>query len=108
MQNYRGERAIGLIDGVYGVAVTLVALDLPARVIPTVLSGEFLTLKGVSFSVVFICQFIIMYDMWSIHKNISMQKNKEFTKGTEFISMTVLGLVVLSPGICSEMYSFFE
>jgi uncharacterized membrane protein len=108
MQNYRGERAVGLIDGVYGVAVTLVALDLPARIIPTVLSGEFLTLKGVSFGVVFICQFIIMYDMWSIHKNISMKKNKEFTKVTEIISMIVLGLVVLSPGICSEMYSLFE
>ena len=108
MQNYRGERAVGLIDGVYGVAVTLVALNLPAHVIPTILSGEFLTLKGMSFSVVFICQFIIMYDMWSIHKNISMQKNKEFTKGIEFISMMVLGLVVLSPGICSEMYSLFQ
>ena len=108
MRNYRGERAVGLIDGVYGVAVTLVALDLPAHVIPAMLAGEFLTVKGMSFCVIFICQFIIMYDMWSIHKNISMQKNKEFTKGTEVISMIVLGLVVLSPGICSEMYSFFE
>jgi len=108
MQNYRGERAVGLIDGVYGVAVTLVALDLPSRVVPTILAGEFLTIKGTAFSVVFICQFIIMYDMWSIHKNISMQKNKEFTKRVEFISMMVLGLVVLSPGLCSEMYSLLE
>lgn len=108
MRNYRGERAVGLIDGVYGVAVTLVALDLPAHVIPTILAGEFLTVKGMSFCVIFICQFIIMYDMWSIHKNISMQKDKPLTKGVEFISMMVLGLVVLSPGICSEMYSFFN
>jgi len=108
MQNYRGERAVGLIDGVYGVAVTLVALDLPSRVVPTILAGEFLTIKGTAFIVVFICQFIIMYDMWSIHKNISMQKNKELTKRVEFISMMVLGLVVLSPGLCSEMYSLLE
>jgi uncharacterized membrane protein len=89
----RAERSLGLIDGVYAVSVTLMAIDLPKIILPFLRSGNLFSIEPMAYVAVYVFQFLIIYDMWMIHKNISMTENKAFSKKTEFISMVVMGLV---------------
>jgi hypothetical protein len=104
----RAERSLGLIDGVYGVAVTLVAIDVPKILMPYIRSGDFLTMEPVFYLASYVFQFLLMYDMWMIHKNISMRNEHAFSKKSEFISMAIMGLVILSPGLVGDAFSIFE
>jgi hypothetical protein len=104
MSTTRAERSLGLIDGVYGVAVTLVAIDVPKTMLPYLRSGDWFSIEPVAFFVVYVCQFLIMYDMWMIHKNISMESEEKFSKVSELISMILMGIVILSPGIIEDAF----
>jgi uncharacterized membrane protein len=104
----RAERSLGLIDGVYAVSVTLMAIDLPKIILPFLRSGNLFSIEPMAYVAVYVFQFLIIYDMWMIHKNISMTENKAFSKKTEFISMVVMGLVILSPGIIGDSFEIFE
>ena len=103
----RAERSLGLIDGVYGVSVTLVAIDIPRSVLPFFIAGNWLSIEPITHLAVYIFQFLLMYDMWMLHKNISMKDEESFSRKTELMSMLVLGLVVFSPGIVSESHKIF-
>jgi hypothetical protein len=45
-----------------------------------------------------------MYDVWMIHKNISMKSEEKFSKTSELISMILMGVIILSPGIIEDAF----
>jgi uncharacterized membrane protein len=108
MSTTRAERSLGLIDGVYAVAVTLVAIDVPKTVFPYLRSGDWFSIEPIAFLLVYVCQFLIMYDVWMIHKNISMKNEEKFSKISELISMILLGIVILSPGIIEDTFEIMK
>jgi hypothetical protein len=104
MSTTRAERSLGLIDGVYGVAVTLVAIDVPKTMLPYFRSGDWFSIEPAAFFAIYVFQFLIMYDVWMIHKNISMKSEEKFSKTSELISMILMGVIILSPGIIEDAF----
>ncbi|ABB35823.1 hypothetical protein Syncc9605_2083 [Synechococcus sp. CC9605] len=67
---------MGLIDGVYAVAMTLIAIELPelaSEVIDTIEKQvEITTISGILIYelIVYTATFFILYELWSFHKSI--------------------------------------
>ena len=67
---------MGLIDGVYAVAMTLIAIELPelaSEVIDTIdKQVEITTISGILIYelIVYTATFFILYELWSFHKSI--------------------------------------
>ena len=66
----------GLIDGVYAIAMTLIAIDLPQLMatilnLPrTMIDNRSITMLVIYEFVAYIATFLVLYDLWSIHRCI--------------------------------------
>ncbi|MGB1776418.1 MAG: TMEM175 family protein [Synechococcus sp.] len=72
-----GESWLGLLDGVYAIAMTLIAIELPELIkslyeasLKDTESGSFLNVVTIYEFVAYTATFLLLYEIWAYHKSI--------------------------------------
>ncbi|MED5384699.1 MAG: TMEM175 family protein [Cyanobacteriota bacterium] len=96
-----GESWMGLIDGVYAIAMTLIAIELPELIISLVslreknIGAELISiLIGYEF-IAYTITFLMLYELWAVHKSIlkigGLKQKIQSLLNSLILSLTSLG-----------------
>ena len=103
LQSVDGEAWIGVLDAVYAVSMTLIAVELPelARHVasfPKNLMGDFMTIKIMLYLFVsYLCTFLLFYDVWTVHKAI-LRLGGLRRQSQNILNGTIMALSCLAAG----------
>lgn len=91
-----------LIDGIYAIALTLLALEFPALISDIALNPDLSTLSG-AFTVFlilleYILVFLVLYEVWSFHRAILFASESSQTRRENIFSILALAFTSLVPG----------
>jgi uncharacterized membrane protein len=97
-----GESWMGLIDGIYAIAMTFIALELPELVIALVNlkeknieSGLIVSLIGYEF-IAYTATFLMLYELWTVHKSIlkigGLKQKTQSLCNSLILALTSLGV----------------
>lgn len=105
--NIKSEHLLGLVDGVYAIALTLFALDLNKDL--TVLlqyeSGKAAALF--EYGLLYIATFFLIFDMWLVHKSVLVSKEKQPIRNSEILTVLTLLIVTTIPGLALQSLDVF-
>ena len=96
-----GESWMGLIDGIYAIAMTLIAIELPELIISLVslreknIGADLITiLIGYEF-IAYTITFLMLYELWTVHKSIlklgGLKQKLQNLLNSVILSLTSLG-----------------
>jgi len=97
--NFKSERLLGLVDGVYAIALTLFALELHGDLTRILESGHEVWLIVLQYSLIYCATFFLLFDLWLVHKTILMSKHNREPGSVDLLSFLALLIVTTIPGI---------
>ncbi|MDA9941531.1 TMEM175 family protein [Luminiphilus sp.] len=97
--NFKSERLLGLVDGVYAIALTLFALELHEDLTKILESEHGVPLALLKYSLVYCATFFLLFDLWLVHKTILMSKHDREPSSVDLLSFLALLIVTTIPGI---------
>lgn len=97
--NFKSERILGLVDGIYAIALTLFALELPNNLARILQDGDGVTLVLLEYSLVYCATFYLLFDLWLVHKTILMSKHDREPRSVDWLSFLALLIVTAIPGL---------
>jgi uncharacterized membrane protein len=107
MTSQRAERSLGLIDGIYAIALTLLALEFPGDFKNILIEGNIFKRDLFIFIGLYLSSFYLIYDVWSNHKYLSSTTEAEPSKLYDAISASLLATVVLAPAFIQTGFDLF-
>ena len=103
LQSVDGEAWIGVLDAVYAVSMTLIAVELPElvrhiAVMPNNLMGDLMTAKVLLYLLVsYLATFLLFYDVWTVHKTI-LRLGGLKRQSQNILNGTIMALSCLAAG----------
>ena len=103
LQSVDGEAWIGVLDAVYAVSMTLIAVELPElvrhiAVLPNNLMSDFMTVKIMFYLFVsYLATFLLFYDVWTVHKTI-LRLGGLKRQSQNILNGTIMALSCLAAG----------
>ena len=107
MTSQRTERSLGLIDAIYAIALTLLALEFPGDFKIILIEGNIFNRNLFIFISLHLSSFYLIYDVWSNHKYLSSTTEVEPSKLYDAISASLLATVVIAPAFIQTGFDLF-
>jgi len=100
--NTRPEQWLGLVDGLYAIAMTLLALDAPSTFFKYLKlfidkSNSSFLLRGIFSITAYILVFLVIYELWCYHRSTLNSLRGEFVRRQNLISGLLMAMVCLIP-----------
>lgn len=100
--NTRPEQWLGLVDGLYAIAMTLLALDAPSTFFKYLKlfvdkSNSSFMLRGIYSITAYVLVFLVIYELWCYHRSTLNSLRGEFHRRQNLISGLLMAMVCLIP-----------
>ena len=105
--NIKSERLLGLIDGIYAIAITLFAIDLPKDLSALIQFEHGRELALLEYGIIYSATFFLIYDMWLVHKSMLMMKETPASGNLEIFTVLTLLIVTTIPGLALQGLDVF-
>ena len=104
--NTRPDQWLGMVDALYAIAMTLLALEVPSNFFEyfnlfVAQQNTFFLLRGLYSILTYTIVFLIIYELWCYHKTILNLAQKELTRRQNLISGLLLANICLIPAWAS-------